>query len=958
MGIIINCILLMLSAVVCVLGISFFLNNGGTDDKTSYYILFLSIFAAIWCATYGSIGITDDLELAAGMRMPGVFAINAFLVTEVFLFTGLSRMRISISHILRTIVIVVAFADFIMYSDKKADLFIRIGNWTTWSQNPDMSVARTFHSNFILLYFLILLGTGITWARKNKLPRQKRFISLMFASNFIMIFFTLPDTFMPMMGYYPVATSGIGAALCAIGTWVGATRLNSFNIRMGTISSLIYENINAGAVVFDTNQRIVMANPYAINSSGMKTLEGAHIGDLFQIGDEKEMFDQALVDKYNIRLEARWDDKVYAVSLSAAKDDYGDPYCFICVFTDVTDEAEAIRELEVANNAKTEFLTSISHEIRTPINSIIGFNEMIIRDSQDEEIRGYAGNSDRASRQLLSIVNDLLDMSQITSGKLKIQPEEYELGALLRDVRDMQSLRAEEKGLTFSVDLDESIPGHLMGDEVRLQQIITNFVTNAIKYTNEGSVRLGVSFRWVDRETIILIIRVSDTGIGIREENIPHLYDTFSRFDKEAHKYIEGTGVGLSVTKSIVDMMEGTIGVDSTYGKGTTFTVNIPQSVVENVPVGNLDDYTVKKVKSAKITYRAPRASILTVDDNEMNRMVFRGMVRPLGLTLDEADSGRGMLDLIKEKKYDIIFLDHMMPQMDGVEALKRMRSDGTHLNTETPVIVMTANAGRGAREKYMEIGFDDYVSKPTNAKELLSVIKKYLPEDLVEKNDDVSDGPHENEAREESKSVIGQKLAGLDGVDWKAARSTSSDDDVLHTLIEKFCFMAPRELAELDSYYAGINEGTKDSVASYRIKVHSMKNSAALVGALGLSAKALELEQAADREDTEAIKIGHDAFCREYKDMADRIREAVLGEVGSDARTMDDGTLSDNLDVLEKAMSDLDMTTINEKVFEMSDFGYSSPDIEKFMEELFTAIRDYDTDRFDSLIQEIRTHL
>jgi chemotaxis protein histidine kinase CheA len=169
---------------------------------------------------------------------------------------------------------------------------------------------------------------------------------------------------------------------------------------------------------------------------------------------------------------------------------------------------------------------------------------------------------------------------------------------------------------------------------------------------------------------------------------------------------------------------------------------------------------------------------------------------------------------------------------------------------------------------------------------------------------------------------------------------------------------MAPRELAELDSYYAGINEGTKDSVASYRIKVHSMKNSAALVGALGLSAKALELEQAADREDTEAIKIGHDAFCREYKDMADRIREAVLGEVGSDARTMDDGTLSDNLDVLEKAMSDLDMTTINEKVFEMSDFGYSSPDIEKFMEELFTAIRDYDTDRFDSLIQEIRTHL
>ena len=946
MGLIVNCILLMLSAVVFVLGVSFFMNNKGTEDKTRFYILFLSFFATVWCAAYGSIGITDKIPVAEILRIFGVFSVNAFLVAEVFLFTGLSRMKLWISHTLRTFVTIMGAVDFFMYSKRKVDLFVRVGNWTTWEVNPDYATARYFHTGFVVLYFLILLITGITWARKNNLRRQRRFITLAFMSNFILIFFSLPDTFLPLWGIYPVATSGLGAALCAIVTWYAATQLNAFNIRMGTISRILYEFINAGAVVFDTDHRIVLANPYAQQSTESQKLEGRGIEELFEIESDEGIFEKALEDKYNNRLIGKGGDRVYSVSISAANDNYGDPYCYLCVFVDVTSEADAIRELEIANNAKMDFLTSISHEIRTPINSIIGFNEMIIRDSEDDDITGYAGNAERASKQLLSIVNDLLDMGQITSGKLAISEGEYDMGRLLRDIYDTQKLRAEEKNLKFTLDAEETIPCKLIGDEVRIQQIITNLVTNAIKYTPEGSVTLSVSSKQDGDKGILLTVKVTDTGIGIREENIPHLYDVFSRFDKKAHRYIEGTGVGLAVTKSIVDMMGGSIEVKSIYGRGSTFTVTIPQEFVGKELLGSRDDSGDVKAKAARIDFKAPKAKILVVDDNEMNRMVFKGQVKPIGVQLDLAESGLVMLDLIHQKKYDIIFLDHMMPGMDGVEALERMKKDDTHPNGDTPVIVMTANAGRGARERYIEMGFDDYISKPAGIATLIDAFEKYLDPSLMESAEQQTAAP-------KAEKGTRPKVAGID---WKAARANVPDDEALSDLMKKFVSLADHETEELDGFYSSIESPEdEEAIRNYRVLVHSMKNSAALIGATELSLAAKELEIAADEKDVQSIKTSHENFINEYREMAKRLRSEVVKEDTGSNRRMSEKILTSYIEKLEDAMAHLDMMKVNEMVFEMSSYGFESDSQRELAKKLFAAVRDFDMDGFSSAIKGLR---
>ena len=937
---VINCILLILSAMALVMGVSFFVRNRNERGHIQYYILFLGVFSAVWCAMYGCIGITDKLYLAGYLRIVGVFAVDAFLVTEVFLFSGLSNLRRWVLHLIRTVVVLVAIADFTMFSDRRVDTFVRIGNWTTWESNHEMDLARNFHSFFVLLYFLILFSIGIVWAKRNKLRRQKRFITLCFISNFALIFSSLPDTFLPAFGHHAVASSGIGAALLTVVTWYGATQLNSFNIGMGTVSKLFYEYINAGSLVFDMDKSIVMANPYALECAGTDDFRQCTMERLFELEDADEIFKNALEDKYTIRLGGKNNDRVYSVSVNAAKDDYGDPYCFICVFMDVTDEANAIKELEKANNAKTEFLTSISHEIRTPINSMMGFNEMIIRDSNEPEITGYADNAIRASRLLLSIVNDLLDMGQIESGRMNIEEDKYDLGMLLHNIYDMQHLMATEKGLTLDIFVDEMTPRYLMGDEKRIGQIVTNLVSNAVKYTSEGGVSLFAGYENMESGRINLIIRVSDTGIGIHKEDLPYLYDNFSRFDKSANKHIEGSGLGLSVTKSLVGMMGGTIDVDSSYGKGTIFTVTVPQDVLGIELIGNIDDYGAAAVKKNEHVFTAPDASVLIVDDNSMNRMVFRGQVKPLGMIPDEAESGFRMLQMIKEKKYDIIFLDHMMPKMNGEEALRIMKEDSEGINAHTPVIAMTANAGKGAREKYIGMGFDDYIGKPAGAADVCEMLEKYLDESLV-----IEAGASVKPVRKNHEA-----LPAIEGIDWTLALTNIPDIRDMQDLIRKFCKLCRQDIKELDKYFDACGSGD-DSLTEYRVKVHSMKNSAALIGAKPLSEMAKALETAASEQDLDSIRDFHKAFCHDYEAMAQRLCTHYLNEDVISDSSIDTEGLLEKISAMEKAMEEYDTVRLNGIVFELSDLAFEPEALKDSMNEVFASVRNFDLERFGKAV-------
>lgn len=418
------------------------------------------------------------------------------------------------------------------------------------------------------------------------------------------------------------------------------------------------------------------------------------------------------------------------------------------------EEAEKAKaDAIAAANAKSVFLANMSHEIRTPINAILGMDTMILRECNDNEILEYSGNIQSASQTLLSLINDILDFSKIETGKLELVAGDYALSSLINDVYHMLISKAKEKGLALNVESNKNLPAKLYGDEVRIRQIIVNILNNAIKYTKKGSVTLTVgmsdmklsdmpdhsndskSENITDKNTIITF-RIADTGIGIKKENISHLFDSFSRFDEEKNKYIEGTGLGLAITKQLVDLMNGEIVVTSEYGKGSVFTVSIPQKIVSDLKIGDISEKynEPSNKKKKKSTFTAPDANVLVVDDVKMNINVFKALLKRTEINVDSAMSGSEALAMIKEKKYDIIFLDHMMPDMDGIETYQNMKMLEDNPNKDTTVVMLTANAIMGAKEEYLGIGFSDYLSKPVQAPKLEAMILKYLPEELVQR--------------------------------------------------------------------------------------------------------------------------------------------------------------------------------------------------------------------------------
>ena len=396
---------------------------------------------------------------------------------------------------------------------------------------------------------------------------------------------------------------------------------------------------------------------------------------------------------------------------------------------------EQKKEIMELNERQNHFFSSMSHEIRTPINTIIGLNEMTLREDISDEVAENSLNIQGASRILLSLINDILDMSKIESGQMTIVDAPYDAGEMLSEIVNMIWSQAKEKGLAFHVDIDPSLPAAMIGDEVRIKQVLINILNNAVKYTEEGSVSLSVQCKKKDDKRISVIYSVKDTGSGIRKESIPHLFSAFRRVDEEKNRYIQGTGLGLSIVKQLVELMDGEITVDSIYTKGSTFVVILEQGIENETAIGNLNlaqhrssDRRRAYVKS----FEAPKARVLIVDDNEVNLLVAKKLLRDTGMQVDTVTSGEECLQKSMFVHYDLVFMDHLMPEMDGVECLHALRAQVGGLNTETPVVVLTANAGSDAVAMYEREGFDDCLLKPVSSELLEQAALKFLPEELV----------------------------------------------------------------------------------------------------------------------------------------------------------------------------------------------------------------------------------
>jgi signal transduction histidine kinase/CheY-like chemotaxis protein len=516
--------------------------------------------------------------------------------------------------------------------------------------------------------------------------------------------------------------------------------------------------------------------------------------------------------------------------------------------------ADALRTQQSANEAKNNFLSSMSHEIRTPINAMLGFNEMILRESKDPEIIKYASNVNSSGKLLLGLVNDILDFSRIEAGKTEIIPVEYDLSSMINDLINTAHMRMKGKNLELKTNISTDIPCMLMGDEIRIKQCAMNVITNAIKYTNEGSVTITIDHKETDDKDIILLrFNIKDTGIGIRKEDMDKLFAPFERIEEDRNRTVEGTGLGMNIVKQLLALMGSRLLVSSEYGKGSEFSFSIKQKVISRNPIGDFAS-TYEESLLGQETYhesfRAPEANVLVVDDTVANLAVIQGLLKATQVKVDTAESGLEALEKVCANKYNIIFLDHRMPKMDGVETLHAMKEMDENLNKDVPVYALTANVISGAREMYLKEGFAGYLPKPIDSAKLEDAILKVLPDDIVLRpGDDGFDSVIETDGiGAEDLEAIGI-MSNLTGIDPDEGAKNCGGPAALKNVATNFALSIESNAQSIeDAWKAGDYE-------NYTTYVHGLKSSARVIGASELSNLAAFLEQCGLNSDVDEIE-------------------------------------------------------------------------------------------------------
>ena len=877
MGIFINCLAVVFSTIMAICGISYFMREKNAG-ALRYYMLVMGFFGALWSGGYGIMGFTETGEAAAVFRAVGLVGVAGFMMTEALMVAYMVELPKWLFRAYAMIFGIFAVVDLYFFIPDQ-HTFVRLnGRMCYYSTN---SFGRMVHNIFLAFVAVTMIAMAILWVHKEKPKRQSYYVRAAILANIAILFSIIPDTILPMLGKPSFPSSAYGMFLTYMITWFWATRFNAFSITVGNLSQYIYESANTAILIFDEYFRLVLANPYGQELLGIKKIENQKLMQLFQGTDAESgrIKDGILRDNKGVaELVSVHGAISCSLNFSLARDFHDDPYCIVCFVYDLTKEKNMLEEVVRANEAKSQFLANMSHEIRTPINGILGMDSVLLKECHDENLREYAKNIQSAGQSLLSIINDILDISKIESGKMEILTIRYQLFSVLNDCYNLTKIKLQNKPVSFIMQINEKLPSWLYGDEVRIRQIINNFLSNAVKYTKEGNITFELDFEEKTDEQILLVITVRDTGIGIKEEDLGKLFESFTRIEEKRNRNIEGTGLGLNLTKNLVNLMGGEVFAESTYGKGSCFTAKIPQKIADAKPMGDFGKRYQQYLSTSdddKLSFLAPDAKILVVDDVTMNLKVVEGLLKATKIQIDTAVSGSECLECVKTTPYQMIFLDHMMPEMDGLETLEHMKNLADNPNAQTPVIMLTANAIVGAKEEYIEAGFTDYLTKPIRETELLEMILKYLPEELVcenggqgiEKSQDAQD-MEQPEAGGEGAEPL-QRLEQLEGLDVKTGLTyCMNEEDFYIEMLQEF--LQADKASQLKHFLA------EEDWDNYRTTVHALKSTSLTIGAAHLSGEAKALEMAAKEGNMDYIRSHHDGVMDEYKELTDHLKEIL----------------------------------------------------------------------------------
>mgnify|MGYP002510946047 CR=1 FL=1 len=622
---------------------------------------------------------------------------------------------------------------------------------------------------------------------------------------------------------------------------------------------------------------------------------------------------------------------------------------------------EAILAAEKANGARDIFLANMSHELRTPINTILGLNELIIRESQDETIKDYALDIRQAGSILLALVSDILDFTKLEAGQMELMEGTYDMSSLLNDLINGISLPLRKKKLDLKLDIASDIPYKLSGDEIHIRQIISNLLSNAVKYTSKGAITLHIGWRKLSEDEIELDLSVKDTGCGIREKDIPKLFGVFQRMDTTVRGKSERTGLGLAITNRLVKMMGGELMVESTYGKGTAFSFSIRQKVVDNKPLGDFEkQYNESLSSSVNYTQKfiAPMGRVLIVDDNAMNLAVAQGLLKQTRLQIDVASSGEECLELLKRKTYHLICLDHMMPVMDGVETLHAIRELEGNPSADIPVIALTANAVAGAREFYLNEGFQDYLTKPIDADKFENMLIEYLPDNVVYLTQGrTMDWEYEKQDAELALDITESQLYVI-GFNIRNGLKYMGGDKALYGKVLRDFHLILKEKEEALRDFL-----KKGDMPGYAIIVHSLKGNARNLGADGLADEAFELEKLSKAGRLEDVEVRSPILFTMMKNMRNGLKayldnedaEAEVKENGGEAvKKISEDDWRNALRELAGRLDDFDSDSVNEKLAELKQYDRSESD-KRMLRLCEKAVKDY---AFDVALEVINAGL
>ncbi|MDO5291726.1 MAG: ATP-binding protein [bacterium] len=1061
MNIILSFSLVIMATITMMLGVNVFIYDDINQKHNQYYVQLCGA-SSIWSFSYGCVGLIPDENISTFLRCLALFGVLFVIAKAVVLVSIWMEINEKIQKIIYVYVTIASLLIYPLIIDRDRIVFLDTpyGYYYTFEPFLGRSIFNYYVWSIVIIVGCMLVYGLHNMNKKRKRKMAKAIITCLLFFMFGMLF----DTVLPLWGISSFPSSAIAQFISVVFVYIVSIRYNMSRMTLSNVSEYIYSLVDTPILILDEEEKIQIANTSSSMFFRLPTdqIIGRYLSDFFSMEQErvdsdgkKAVFANCLFNKAKCDL-----------SVNEIKDRYDEYLGKIVVITDMTDKINLIEELDEsreeavrANKAKSAFLANMSHEIRTPMNTIIGMSELLLNKKLEAEVKQEVLLIRNAGSGLLYIINDILDISKIESGKFEIIESEYMLASLIVDVVNMMSVRLNDKGIYFLVKVDTRLPAHLIGDDLRIKQILINIIGNAIKFTHKGYIQVSISGKYEKPEELTLIIEVEDSGIGIKKEDIPSLFGIFNQVDTRRNRKITGTGLGLAISKNLCELMRGSIEVESEYGQGTVFTIALKQKVKQVETVASIEDkdkiqiilyesdpiminyFTttfdemglnyflctnfeqVKRIKqyshfiirydyyeqvknkliplidetkvvvvltqgdemgsmalnqrhvslslfcfqivnilnNEKVVYSygkqpyevgqinpLPFARILVVDDNETNLYVAKGLMSSYRMQIDTAISGYEALVLVQKHKYDLIFMDHMMPEMDGVDTTKKIRGMVGEYYRSVPIVALTANAMSGARETFMSQGFDDFLAKPIEYKELNRVLRELVlpnaPEDyketLIEQDD--------------NEQVAAYKITEdvIEGIQMKKIIEKFGGDVVLYlNVLQTYLQDIKNAKIELISLYE------EKDVDNFIICVHGLKSASYNVGANTLGKYSELLEKASKEKDYNWVRHNFNEYIEEMERIADAVEAYLTEKNKSSLKTKGSQTgrlTKETLLLLRTLCDDMDFVELEEQLERLNKYTYAQEE-QNLLNRLETIYSQFEYEEF---IQSIDQYL